>query len=124
MAALDHRRRTGEGQYIDQAQMESSLYFLAPELLDHQVSGRMPRRAGNDAPQAAPHDAYPCAGDDEWCAIAVETDAQWRALRQRARRPGVGGGTRSSTRSPADAHSASSSTASSPSSPRSTNRAR
>ena len=37
MAALDHRRRTGEGQYIDQAQMESALHFLAPELLDHQV---------------------------------------------------------------------------------------
>ena len=82
LAALDHRQRTGEGQYIDQAQMESALYFLAPELLDHQVSGRMPRRAGNDAPNAAPHDAYPCAGTDEWCAIAVETDAQWRALRQ------------------------------------------
>lgn len=82
MAALDHRRRTGEGQYIDQAQMESALYFLAPELLDHQVSGRTPRRAGNDAPDAAPHDAYPCAGSDEWCAIAIETDAQWRALRQ------------------------------------------
>ena len=42
----------------------------------------MPRRAGNDDPIAAPHDAYPCAGDDEWCAIAVETDAQWRALRR------------------------------------------
>jgi len=82
IAALDHRRRTGEGQYIDQAQMESSLYFLAAELLDHQVSGCMPRRAGNDAPNAAPHDAYPCAGTDEWCVIAVETDAQWRALRQ------------------------------------------
>jgi crotonobetainyl-CoA:carnitine CoA-transferase CaiB-like acyl-CoA transferase len=81
MAALDHRRRTGQGQYVDQAQMESSLYFLAPELLDYQVSGRMPRRAGNDSPEAAPHDAYPCAGSDEWCAIAVETDAQWRALR-------------------------------------------
>jgi crotonobetainyl-CoA:carnitine CoA-transferase CaiB-like acyl-CoA transferase len=81
MAALDHRRRTGEGQYVDQAQMESSLYFLAPELLDYQVSGRVPRRAGNDSPAAAPHDAYPCAGRDEWCAIAVETDAQWRALR-------------------------------------------
>ena len=81
MAALDHRRRTGEGQYIDHSQMESSLYFLAPELLDHQVSGRMPRRNGNDAPDAAPHDAYPCAGDDEWCTIAIETDAQWRALR-------------------------------------------
>jgi crotonobetainyl-CoA:carnitine CoA-transferase CaiB-like acyl-CoA transferase len=81
MAALDHRRRTGEGQYLDQAQMESSLYFLAPEILDHQVSGRMPRRSGNDSPTGAPHDAYPCAGNDEWCVIAVETDAQWRALR-------------------------------------------
>jgi crotonobetainyl-CoA:carnitine CoA-transferase CaiB-like acyl-CoA transferase len=82
MAALDHRRRTGEGQYVDQAQMESSLYFLAPELLDHQLSGRMPRRAGNDSPTDAPHDAFPCAGNDEWCAIAVETDDQWRALRK------------------------------------------
>jgi len=82
MAALDHRRRTGEGQYIDQAQMESALYFLAPELLDHQISGRTPRRKGNDAPDASPHDAYPCAGTDEWCAIAIETDAQWRALRR------------------------------------------
>lgn len=87
MAALDYRRRTGEGQRIEQAQMESSLYFLAPELLDHQVSGAIPRRAGNAAPGAAPHDAYPCAGTDEWCAIAVETDAQWRALRQALGKP-------------------------------------
>jgi crotonobetainyl-CoA:carnitine CoA-transferase CaiB-like acyl-CoA transferase len=82
MAALDHHRRTGEGQYIDQAQMESALHFLAPELLECQVSGRTARRAGNDAPDASPHDVYPCAGTDEWCAIAVETDAQWRALRR------------------------------------------
>lgn len=80
MAALEHRRRTGEGQYLDQAQMESALYFLAPEIFDYQVSRRMPRRAGNDSPTDAPHDAYPCAGNDEWCAIAVETDTQWRAL--------------------------------------------
>jgi len=82
LAALDHRRRTGEGQRIEQAQMESSLYFLAPELLDHQVRGVVPRRAGNVAPAAAPHDAYPCAGTDQWCAIAVETEEHWRALRQ------------------------------------------
>jgi crotonobetainyl-CoA:carnitine CoA-transferase CaiB-like acyl-CoA transferase len=82
MAALDHRRRTGEGQYVDQAQMESALYFLAPELLDRQVHGRMPRRDGNNDAHAAPHDVYPCAGEDQWCAIAVETDAQWRALRR------------------------------------------
>lgn len=82
MAALEHRRRTGEGQYIDQAQMESSLYFLAPELLEYQVNGRMPRRDGNYDPDAVPHDAYPCAGDDQWCAVAIENDEQWRALRR------------------------------------------
>jgi benzylsuccinate CoA-transferase BbsF subunit len=61
--------------------MESSLHFLAPELLDVQVSGRSARRNGNHDPSRVPHDAYPCAGDDQWCAIAVETDEQWRALR-------------------------------------------
>lgn len=81
MAALDHRRRTGEGQLIDQAQMESSLHFLGPELLEAQINGKNARRAGNRSPVAAPHDVYPCLGDDQWCAIAVETDAQWRALR-------------------------------------------
>jgi len=81
MAALDHRRRTGEGQFIDQAQMESSLHFLAPELLNVQLTGVNPRRAGNESPTASPHDVYPCMGHDEWCAIAVETDQQWRALR-------------------------------------------
>jgi crotonobetainyl-CoA:carnitine CoA-transferase CaiB-like acyl-CoA transferase len=82
MAALDHRRRTGEGQYIEQAQIESALYFLAPELLDYQVNGHAPRRAGNAAADAAPHAVYPCAGDDQWCAIAVESDEQWQALRR------------------------------------------
>ena len=82
IAALDHRRRTGEGQFIDQAQMESSLHFLGPELLDVQVAGTSPRRAGNYDPACAPHDTYPCAGTDQWCAIAVETDEQWRALRR------------------------------------------
>jgi crotonobetainyl-CoA:carnitine CoA-transferase CaiB-like acyl-CoA transferase len=80
MAALDHRRRTGEGQFIDQAQMESSLHFIAPELLEVQRSGVSARRNGNYAPDAFPHDAYRCAGEDQWCAIAIETNAQWRSL--------------------------------------------
>lgn len=80
MAAIDHRRRTGEGQYIEQAQMESALYFLAPQVLDYQVSGAVPTRMGNDSPADAPHNVYPCYGEDEWCAIAVETDEQWQAL--------------------------------------------
>ena len=82
LAALDHRKRTGEGQFIDQAQMESALHFLAPQLLDYQVSGTSARRNGNVHPSHAPHDVYPCAGVDEWCAIEVENDDQWRALQR------------------------------------------
>ncbi|TMA36462.1 MAG: CoA transferase [Deltaproteobacteria bacterium] len=82
IAALDHRRRTGEGQYIDHSQMESSLHFLGPELLEAQITGKNARRAGNEHPAAAPHDAYPCLGEDQWIAIAVESDEQWRALRR------------------------------------------
>ena len=82
IAALDHRRRTGEGQYIDGAQMESSLHLLGPELLEAQVTGKNARRSGNEDRVAAPHDSYPCLGDDQWIAIGVETDEQWRALRR------------------------------------------
>jgi crotonobetainyl-CoA:carnitine CoA-transferase CaiB-like acyl-CoA transferase len=81
MAALDHQRRTGEGQYIDLGQMEAALHFLAPEILTHQATGEIFDRNANRARDAAPQGVYPCAGEDEWCAIAVENDAQWEALR-------------------------------------------
>jgi len=80
LAALDHKRRTGQGQYIDQAQMESALHFQAPQLLDVQLSGHSARRNGNFDTAHAPHDSFPCAGEDQWCAIAVESNEQWAAL--------------------------------------------
>ena len=80
LAALDHRRRTGQGQYIDQAQMESALHFQSPQLLDVQLSGHSARRNGNFDAACVPHDAYPCSGEDQWCAIAVETNEQWHNL--------------------------------------------
>ena len=79
-AALDHRRRTGEGCYIDLAQIEAALHFLAPELLDLQVNGHMATRMGNRSRFYAPQGCYPCDGEDRWVAIAVETEAQWQAL--------------------------------------------
>lgn len=81
MAALDHRRRTGDGQHIDAAQMEMGLHFLTPEILDFHINGRVATRNGNRAPDMAPHGVYPCAGDDQWCAIAVADDARWHAFR-------------------------------------------
>lgn len=79
-AALDRKRRTGEGCFIDLAQLEASLHFLAPEILDWQVNGRSVTRDGNRSRFSAPQGCYPCRGDDAWVAIAVDTDDQWRAL--------------------------------------------
>jgi crotonobetainyl-CoA:carnitine CoA-transferase CaiB-like acyl-CoA transferase len=80
LAALDHRRRTGEGQYIDQSQMESSLWFMIPALLDFEANGRIARRMGNRDPDAAPHGVYQCLGEERWCAIAVTCEDEWRAF--------------------------------------------
>ncbi len=87
LAALDHRRRTGEGQAIDLSQAEASLHFLAPAILDYTVNGRVAGRIGNRDPDHAPHGVYPAAGTDRWVAIAVTTDAEWRALRDAMDRP-------------------------------------
>ncbi len=78
--ALDHRRKTGKGQYIDQSQFEACLHFLAPGILDYNVNGRLISREGNHDPYAAPHGAYRCLGEDRWCVIAVSTDEEWQAF--------------------------------------------
>ena len=87
LAALDHRRRTGEGQYIDQSHAETTLHFLGPALLDYGVNGRVQERAGNLDRDMAPHGVYPAAGDDRWVAIAVRSDEEWRALCGAIERP-------------------------------------
>jgi benzylsuccinate CoA-transferase BbsF subunit len=81
LAALDHRRRTGEGQHVEFAQLDAAMQFLAPEVMEVEAGAASPTRLGNRARDAAPQGAYPCAGTDQWCAIAVESDDQWRALR-------------------------------------------
>ena len=80
LAALDHRRRTGEGQYIDVSQLEASTVILDAGLIDALNTGRVHRPLGNRDLQHAPHGVFPCAGDDRWCAIAVTSDEQWRSL--------------------------------------------
>jgi crotonobetainyl-CoA:carnitine CoA-transferase CaiB-like acyl-CoA transferase len=80
LAALDWRHTTGCGQHLDLSQAEASIHFLAPAILDHTVNGNHPTRRGNADPFLRPHGVYQCAGDDEWAAIACETDAQRAAL--------------------------------------------
>ncbi len=92
LAALRYRRRTGKGQRIELAQIESSVGALAPALMDYTANGRVQNRAGNRVPHAAPHGTFPCRSikvqtpfgerdEDRWCAIACFGDEQWSALR-------------------------------------------
>lgn len=87
IAALRHRRRSGEGQHIDMAQTEPTVALLATATLDYTVNGRLTTRNGNDHPSAAPHGVYPCAGEDRWIAIAVMSDPQWEACVEVLGRP-------------------------------------
>ncbi len=79
-AALFHRERTGEGQYIDVSQIETGVYSLSEAIVRASARGEVMTRRGNRAEDAAPHGIYPCAGTDRWIAIAVFSDAEWRRL--------------------------------------------
>ncbi|MEE8338084.1 MAG: CoA transferase [Dehalococcoidia bacterium] len=89
LAALTHRQRTGEGQYIDLSMYEDIVHMLGPQVMaaSRPTAGRAsggggpPPRLGNRDPGRAPQGIYPSAGEDEWVAISVESDEQWAALR-------------------------------------------
>jgi len=87
LAALEYRRRTGKGQYIDQSQAEASLHFLSPALLDYSVNGRVQFRAGNSDPDLAPHGLYPAKGEDRWVAIVCRSDDEFARLCDAMKRP-------------------------------------
>ena len=77
LAALMHRVRTGEGQYIDLSQWETSIAVLGEGVLAQTMTGTVPSRDGNRVPHMAPHDVFRAEGEDRWIAITVEDDAGW-----------------------------------------------
>jgi len=80
LAALNYRRRTGRGQYIDCTQVETMVHFISPAMLDYFANGNISSRMGNRSPYAAPHGIFPCRGEERWCAIAVFDDVEWENL--------------------------------------------
>lgn len=80
LCALDHRDRTGEGQQISIAQLETTVATIGPQMMEQLNLGRSPRKLGNRSLHMAPHGCYPCSGDDRWCVIAVRSDAEWYRL--------------------------------------------
>jgi benzylsuccinate CoA-transferase BbsF subunit len=89
LAALRHRRRTGQGQKIDIAQIEPPLALLGPAMMDCAVNGRNAEPAGNGNPSAAPRGVYPCRGEDRWIAISIYDDRQYCALVDCLRSPAL-----------------------------------
>lgn len=80
LAALDHRRRTGEGAHLDLSHMESSLWMLAPALLERGLTGARWERCGDADRHLAPSGVFSVLGDDEWVALGCRDDEDWRTL--------------------------------------------
>jgi len=84
LAALDHHRRSGQGCWLDVAQGEAGIQFLAPYIADCALSGRVLTPNGNRDPDMAPHGVFPCQAlapnPEGWVALAVRNDAEWVRL--------------------------------------------
>ena len=80
LLGLLRRDATGEGCEFDFSQQETSIGFIGEYFIQAQLDGVEPSRAGNSHPGYAPYGLYPCAGDDEWIALAARDDAEWTAL--------------------------------------------
>jgi crotonobetainyl-CoA:carnitine CoA-transferase CaiB-like acyl-CoA transferase len=80
LAAAFHRARTGEGQHIELAQIESTVNMLGPSILAHSANGALPQIQGNRRSGAVPRGVFPCAAEETWCAIEVTDDGQWQGL--------------------------------------------
>lgn len=80
MSALYYREQTGEGQQIDAAMIEGSANFLGEALMDTIMNGRIGERMGNRDSIMAPHGCYRCKGENDWVAIAVSNDEEWKAF--------------------------------------------
>ena len=80
VGALERRRRTGKGSFIECPIFESGVVTVGPALLDYQANRVVPERRENRHRFFAPHGTYPCKGEDRWCTIAVTTEEEWRSF--------------------------------------------
>ena len=75
-AALTHRERTGEGQYIDCALLDTIVAFNANQIVSYFCSGRIPIRYGNAHAQVVPYEVFPTA--DGHIILAIGNDGQFQ----------------------------------------------
>ncbi|TWB86792.1 crotonobetainyl-CoA:carnitine CoA-transferase CaiB-like acyl-CoA transferase [Bradyrhizobium macuxiense] len=87
LVALIHARNTGQGQFIDIAQIECMMPFAAPWITAHSTGSTPLRRYGNRHPQFVPHGCFRCAGEDNWIMVAATNEEMWWRLALAIGRP-------------------------------------
>lgn len=85
LAALAHRDRTGEGQYIDMALLDVQVALLANMNTNFLASGKPPVRWGNAHPNIVPYQTFQTS--DGWIIVAVGNDGQFRKFVEAGGRP-------------------------------------
>lgn len=80
LAALYHRKKTGEGQLVEVAMMDSLFGLLDKQILEYSMTGVEPERTGNAHTEFAPEDVFTTAGEDNHVALSVRDEAAWRAF--------------------------------------------
>jgi crotonobetainyl-CoA:carnitine CoA-transferase CaiB-like acyl-CoA transferase len=80
LAALEERARSGRGRFIEATMVEAALNVAAELVIEQSAYGTSLSRAGNRGPVAAPQGLYACQGDEQWLALAIRTDEDWRNL--------------------------------------------
>ena len=83
LAALNDRRATGRGRFLDIAQAEAGMHFIAEGFAQYAATGQVPVAQGNRDAHMVPNNVYPCAaadGETAWVAISAQDDGAWAAL--------------------------------------------
>ena len=88
LAALEQRRVTGRGAWIDLSQYETGLHFIAGALFEYGDSGRVAERVGNADDQAAPHGCFACR-DGKWLTLSCWSDQEFARLAELMALPGL-----------------------------------
>jgi benzylsuccinate CoA-transferase BbsF subunit len=94
LAAIENCRRTGQGRYLDVAQVEAGVFFLSPQIAQYGADGTIAARAGNSDEVLAPHGVYPCLteeGTERFVAVVASTDEEWQRLAHRMGRADLAG---------------------------------
>ncbi|BBY80808.1 CoA transferase [Mycolicibacterium pulveris] len=86
LAALEHRRRTGEGQLIEVAQIEVGAAVTPEPVIEYSMTKRVRKREGNRHRQYA-QGVYRAQGEDDWVALSVRDDTDWAAVTEVIGRP-------------------------------------